>query len=400
VAGDTDTAIRFRLNPGTYVQLAAPDEVVLKNIHGDSAVGMAWDMLLVLHRLSEWIAVGDLLDDWPEDQHHRLIDHLDALQQRKIVVSDQAAGPVVPAPATRPAAAPPVRLDLEHHFAMLRDFVRGAAYRGAIERATGPQTIALDLGCGSGLLTLFLARAGASRVFALEPRPHVMALARELAETNGLSSRIDFVEAMSTDVPASRVTPRATLLVAEILGNGILNEKVLEFTIDARDRLLAPAATLIPFKIDICAFGFDSGVRDNGREEVNAFGDMYGFDFSPLYTALTARLGRRSERFKATYKPLTSDVVAHTVDLRSVRAPGFRRPFELRASVDGELTGICVYFKAHLDAQTILTNSPWAASTHWVQQLYTLPGPRRVREGDLVTADVVYDGDLRIEIGN
>ena len=40
---------------GTYVQLAAPDEVVLKNIHGDAAVGMAWDMLLVLHRLSDWI---------------------------------------------------------------------------------------------------------------------------------------------------------------------------------------------------------------------------------------------------------------------------------------------------------------------------------------------------------
>ena len=56
----------------------------------------------------------------------------------------------------------------------------------------------LDLGCGTGILSLWAAQAGA-QVVAVEPHD-VISVARRLAEDNGLAERITFHQADSRDV--------------------------------------------------------------------------------------------------------------------------------------------------------------------------------------------------------
>ena len=236
-------------------------------------------------------------------------------------------------------------------------------------------------------------------MYAVERRADVILLAEELARINGIASGIDFIEGTSSQIDQTRLTPRPGLLVAEILGNGILEENVLEFTLDARDRFLAPDGQLIPYQLDICFFAFDSGLRLSRREEVNALKDLYGFDFTLLGDVLCNMTTTSLERYNPMIqKAMSEAVMAHSLDLRVLRDSVFSRPFELLALSDGEITGFCGYFKAHLDEETLLTNSPWAPSTHWKHLICTLAAPRRVREGEKIPMEVIYDGALRVRV--
>jgi hypothetical protein len=76
----------------------------------------------------------------------------------------------------------------------------------------------------------------------------------------------------------------------------------------------------------------------------------------------------------------------------------FSERIEMVATEDGQITSFCGYFKAHLDEDTILTNSPWAPSTHWTHLIYTLAAPHPVKKGEKVTIDVIYDGALRMHL--
>jgi len=56
------------------------------------------------------------------------------------------------------------------HEEMLKDKVRTEAYRAAIERNPNDfkDKIVMDIGCGTGILSIFAARAGAAHVYAIE----------------------------------------------------------------------------------------------------------------------------------------------------------------------------------------------------------------------------------------
>lgn len=53
------------------------------------------------------------------------------------------------------------------------------------------EAVTVDLGCGSGLFAILMARMGAKRVYALDAQDEACALTRLNAERNGLADRID-----------------------------------------------------------------------------------------------------------------------------------------------------------------------------------------------------------------
>ena len=62
----------------------------------------------------------------------------------------------------------PMYAELEVHRTMICDRVRTEGFRRAIDAVVRPGDVVLDVGAGSGILSMFAARAGAARVYAIE----------------------------------------------------------------------------------------------------------------------------------------------------------------------------------------------------------------------------------------
>jgi type I protein arginine methyltransferase len=79
------------------------------------------------------------------------------------------------------------------HRDMLLDEPRTLAYKDAMTPEFFKDKIVLDVGSGTGILSLFAAQAGARRVVGVEANANLVQCATETAKENGFSDRIEFV---------------------------------------------------------------------------------------------------------------------------------------------------------------------------------------------------------------
>ncbi|MGE0200701.1 MAG: 50S ribosomal protein L11 methyltransferase [Candidatus Melainabacteria bacterium] len=397
-----DHSLKIRINPDTYLRFDGTRHVTMQNIHSPEAMTVLYDIMLILYEMVDWITVGDLIAPWPPADQQKILNHLEMLDHARIIVDQHAVGDEdveVSESGLSQFLGSKIHINVENHHAMLRDHVRMTSYRRAIERAVTPETIAMDLGAGSGVLSFFAARAGAKHIYAIERRPDMVMLAEELARVNHVADQIEFIGKPSSMIKAEDLQPKPDLMIAEILGNGILEENVLEFTLDARDRFLKQGGRMIPWGLDIYFFAYDSGLKQDKMQEVVEVNDLYNLDFSILGEVLCQKTMTRTER----YSPMANTAMSEPfcvkkLDFRTLESTVFAEPFDLTMLHKGEVTGFCGYFKAHLDEETILTNSPWAPTTHWTQLTFTLPRPRVVQQGDVLPLELIYDGALRVHL--
>ena len=119
---------------------------------------------------------------------------------------------------------------------------RTSAYARALEARISPGAVVLDIGCGPGILSFVSCRAGAAKVYAVEP-DDIIQLARDSAADNGFSDRIKFIQALSTEID---LPEKVDVIVADVHGILPLERKSVVSICDARDRFLKPGGWIIP----------------------------------------------------------------------------------------------------------------------------------------------------------
>ena len=131
---------------------------------------------------------------------------------------------------------------ITNYGAMIADRVRIGAYADALRRVITTDSVVVDLGTGTGIFALLACRFGARRVYAIEPSDAIQ-VAREIAAANGFAERIEFRQAMSTEIT---LPERADVIVSDIGGVLPWFQTHLPSIADARRRFLAPGGALIP----------------------------------------------------------------------------------------------------------------------------------------------------------
>ena len=131
---------------------------------------------------------------------------------------------------------------ITNYGAMIADRVRIRAYAEALRRVITRDSVVLDLGAGTGIFSLIACRCGARRVYAIEPSDAIQ-VAKEIAAANRFADRIEFRQAMSTDVT---LPERTDVIVSDIGGVMPWFQTHLPSIADARRRFLAPGGSLIP----------------------------------------------------------------------------------------------------------------------------------------------------------
>lgn len=126
----------------------------------------------------------------------------------------------------------------------LRDGERTLALRSAIRNAVSAGSRVLDVGAGTGILSLFAAEAGAAVVYAIEGDPVLATCLRDTVEANGYSQTIRVTQG---DVREVEVPDAIDVVICELLDTGLISESLVPVLNDLRDRsCLASSVEVIP----------------------------------------------------------------------------------------------------------------------------------------------------------
>jgi len=272
--------------------------------------------------------------------------------------------------------------DPVEHARMLHDDRRTRDFISALTAAVQPGDVVLDIGTGSGVLAVALARAGARRVYAVEASD-IAAVAAQVFEANGVQDRVTLVPGWSRQID---LPERADLLVAEVIGNEPLEEEILETTLDARRRLLKPEARLVPHALELLARPLllpEAEIRQRvfGRAAVERWRDLYGIDFQPLLDvaakdpAYTVTEGE----VVATWPPAGPPAVLASVDLTAFEEASVHAFTDLVVDPPGAVNAVAVTFRARLHDGIAHTLDPWKwPSSSWATSVWVLPEPVEV----------------------
>ncbi len=348
--------------------------------------GAGRDVAEALHELVPRDAPGTEIDAW-------LAACLRLVEAGLLLPAGPPAGP-----AGRTDPFPGIE-EWNYHFRMVTDRRRVRAYRRAIETAVEPGMTVLEIGTGTGILAVMAARAGA-RVHAVE-RADVIEMARRTIREAGVEDRVTLHHADSRRLSLS---PGADLLLAEMVGNRILNEDLLEVTHDAFRRLLAPGAAAIPRAISILAYPVMFEAPARYREVLAEVEAETGVGLRSLLRWMERRLEAgglivETDAHAPGFRLLGEASELARVDLRALDAPRFEARTHLGIREAGELSGVLLAFELDLADGVSLDNRPGSPPTHWKNPLFPVPRPFPVSPGDEVAVEARYRPGSDLELG-
>ena len=113
------------------------------------------------------------------------------------------------------------------HEEMLKDTVRTRTYQRAIMDNPNDfkDKIVLDIGAGTGILSIFAARAGAKHVYAIE-FAEIAIFAQEIVRKNGLQDKITVIKGKMEEVELP--VPQVDIIISEWMGYFLLYESMLD----------------------------------------------------------------------------------------------------------------------------------------------------------------------------
>lgn len=324
------------------------------------------------------------------------------------------------------------------HRVMLSDNIRTLSYREAIFRNPGliKGKIVLDVGCGTGIISLFAAKCGAKRVYAVE-KSSICKYARQIFEKNGFSDTIILIEKMMEEVNENDIPEKIDVIVSEWMGFCLLFESMLPSVIYARDKFMKPPKPPIeisssdPITIEmiqsdkmaeelsksksiqlpedniskpnkdetISNFNYGTMFPSRARLYITAiedyeyfhrkicfWDDIFGFNFKTIknWSLIEPLIETCPEK-----QIITDDSMLIEFDLNRVQKEdlSFSAPFKLNPLEPISFHAFVVWFDVFFDgpeATILLSTSPFEQKTHWAQTIFYLKDPIQLNEDSLI----------------
>lgn len=269
------------------------------------------------------------------------------------------------------------------HEEMLKDSVRTGTYHRAItqNKHLFHDRVVLDVGCGTGILSLFCVAAGARHVYAIECS-NIIHLAREIVERNGASDKVTFIHGKCEEVelPVSGVD----IIVSEWMGYFLLYENMLESVLFCRDKWLRPGGLIFPDHARLYVAAIEDA--EYKCDKLDTWRDTYGFDFSIMrgYLLEEPLVDVVNEK---TLNTTSCCVLSLDLNTCRIKDLDFSSEFMLVAQRKDYVHALVFWFDVSFSAchiPMVLSTSPREKHTHWKQTVFYLPDDLVIDCGDRI----------------
>ncbi|KAL6066753.1 Protein arginine N-methyltransferase 8 [Balamuthia mandrillaris] len=273
------------------------------------------------------------------------------------------------------------------HEEMLKDHVRTSKYQQAIlqNASVFQDKVVLDVGCGTGILCMFAAQAGAKQVIGIDCS-NIVEQARTIVDVNGFSDVITIIKGKVEEVelPVDKVD----IIISEWMGYFLLYENMLETVIFARDKWLVEGGLIFPDKATLYLCAIED--NDYKNEKIHWWDNVYGFDMSIIKDI-------------AIHEPLIDTVDAQTVvtdnypiltiDILKAKPTdvAFSSPFTLKARRNDLIHAFVAYFDMYFTLGPVVVSfstGPRAEYTHWKQTVFYLHDVLSVFTGEEIKGSI------------
>lgn len=163
------------------------------------------------------------------------------------------------------------------HEEMLKDTIRTKTYQAAIMHNPHlfKDKVVLDIGCGTGILCLFAAQAGAKKVYGIECAS-IAEHAKKIVVANKMAEKIEIIRGKVEEI--SLPVEKVDIIVSEWMGYFMLYESMLDTVLFARDKWLKQGGIMMPDRGTLFFGALED--QEYKREKVHFWDNVYGFDMS------------------------------------------------------------------------------------------------------------------------
>ncbi|XP_065333722.1 protein arginine N-methyltransferase 7 [Cloeon dipterum] len=291
---------------------------------------------------------------------------------------------------------------------MLFDTSRNELYKEGLKAAIrlkheqGEKANVLDIGTGTGLLSMMAVECGADSVVACEAFSPMAECATKIIKLNKMGHKIKVVNKHSTKMEIGvDLEQRANILVTEVFDTDLIGEGAIETFRHANSHLLEPGSFVIPSTATIYIqlvsgqiFQHWMRLQPEPRVQVTVPKDMEECSFSNSHDMQISMLEPNKD-FVALSEPvpvLDFDLTSGTLAMKRSEAVA------IEAIADGSCPGVFFWWDLKMDPEKKVTLScapHWAGNPewrdHWMQSFFYFPKEIDVVKGQKVQVTCCHD---------
>ena len=273
------------------------------------------------------------------------------------------------------------------HEEMLKDKIRTGSYEKAIlnNKQIFNNKIVLDIGSGTGILSIFACFAGASHVYAIE-YADIADYSKEIIKKNNLENKITIFKEKVEEVelPCEKVD----IIISEWMGYFLLYESMLDTVLFARDKWLKNDGFILPDRAKIYLCGFED--KNYKFNKIDSWNNIFDFDFSFLKgTAISEPLIDVCNKNNV----ISNCKKVFDINLYNVKKEDldFSSGYEIEFIRDDTFNCLVCWFEVEfskLDNKVCLKTGPFDEPTHWKQTIFYIEDDIKVEKGEKLKGSI------------
>lgn len=263
------------------------------------------------------------------------------------------------------------------HNLMLLDSIRTRTYAKAIKVNIKKGDVVVDVGTGTGILALLAVKAGAKKVYAIEPT-EIIGVARNIARDNGLENKIQFMNCRAEE---AEIPEKVDCVLSEWMGVFGIQDNMLPSVISIRDRYLKTEGKILPDKVSL-HLALVSSERIY-HETVGKWRKSFqGLD----YNHFADRNANDTHLITARPGELASNpIILKELDIKNGKIQRqYNENVKLVVKKGKRCHGVLGWFNAGFPKNITLDTSPYKPVTHWQQLFFPFKNPINPEEHEKI----------------